>query len=325
MSKGRGARAIFWLDCFLSESSAFVPSRFDGKAMTPPVDSIKAARAGRRRFLASDSKWRPLNTRVPHLRVATDDLAHASSGLAADTFTPASPSARGPAARSHLGPRIANSKGVPGTLGCFARSLLDRRMVVLSSWHILFGEGAPGDSEVWMVDESGGSRRYSNVGRTLYGKIGQVRLDDKDFHVDCAISSWLYPPGRESPPSPGGIETRFTHVAGHDIARPGDLVTKKGAATGLTLGIVSDVDYCDRAWIGGRPYPATRQLLVRSSNPEAVFCAEGDSGSIIVNALGKAVGLLWGANGRGEGVACPIAAVLSALNITLELSPPGSK
>jgi len=198
-------------------------------------------------------------------------------------------------------------------------------MVVLSSWHILFGDGAPGDSEVWMVDESGGSRRYSNVGRTLYGKIGQVRLDDNDYHVDCAISSWLYPPDIGFPPPSGEIETRFTQVSGHNIARTGDVVTKKGAATGITFGIVADVDYCDRAWIGGRPYPASRQLLVRSINPEAVFCAEGDSGSIIVNAMGKAVGLLWGANGRGEGVACPIAAVLSALDITLELSPSAPK
>lgn len=295
--------------------------------MMPPVDLIKAGRAERPPFLSYDSKRRPLKIDVPQPHAATDALARASGGLVTDTFErpSMSPPARGLAARSHSGQRIANSKGVPGTLGCFARSLFDNRMVMLSSWHVLFGNGAPDDSEVWLVDERDGTRRYSNAGKTLYGKIGQVRLDGEGYHVDCAVSSWLYPPEIESPPASGEVALNWTQVNGHDLAQPGDLVIKRGAATGTTFGMVAEVDYCDAAWIGGRSHPASRQLLVRSVDPAAAFCAEGDSGSIIVNNQGDAVGLLWGANSRGEGVACPIAAVLNALDITLELSPHPSK
>jgi hypothetical protein len=217
------------------------------------------------------------------------------------------------------GIHIANAKGVPGTLGCFARRLRDRQIVMLSSWHILFGNGGQEDGEVWMVDEAEGARRYSEIGRTLQGKVGKVRLRGADCHVDCAISSW-------APSSHlGAGKTNWIPVNGHDTAQPGDLVTKKGAATGTTVGVVAATDYCDFAWIGGRSHPASGQLLVRSVDHEAVFCAKGDSGSVLVNTSGKAVGLLWGANSRGDGVACPMSAVLDALNITLELTPPQSK
>jgi hypothetical protein len=94
-------------------------------------------------------------------------------------------------------------------------------------------------------------------------------------------------------------------------------VTKCGAATGTTTGVVVSVDYADVAWIEGRPQAASRQLLVRSLGDEGPFSAAGDSGALVVNASGKAVGLLWGANSRGEGVACPIAPVLHAMNIAL--------
>ena len=42
------------------------------------------------------------------------------------------------------------------------------------------------------------------------------------------------------------------------------------------------------------------------------------SGSLIVNGTGEAVGLLWGANTRGDGVASPIGPVLHSMSITLD-------
>ncbi len=208
--------------------------------------------------------------------------------------------------RPRSGARIANSRGIPGTLGCLAHTLHDRRPVLLSNWHVLFGNGGEEDGVVWLVDEVDGTRRLSAIGNVLYGKLGTVRLDGESYYVDCAVSSCPPPPGTPSP-----------LVSGHDIAQPGDLVTKTGAMTGTTTGIVVSVDYSDVAWIEGRSYPTPRQLLVRRVDSEAPFSAEGDSGALIVNAMGKAVGLLWGANSRGEGVACPIDPVLHAMNITL--------
>ena len=194
--------------------------------------------------------------------------------------------------------RIANARGVPGTAGAIGYTLHDRQPVLLSTWHVLFGRGADCDSEVWLVDEA------QQIGRVLYGKIGTVQWGGETYHVDCAVASC-------------SERSSFANIHGHDTARAGDVVTKSGAATGITTGVVVSVEESDVVTIEGRSFPVSRQLLVRSLDPESPFSAEGDSGALLVNAAGHAVGLLWGTNHRGEGVACPIAPVLYAMNITL--------
>ena len=48
--------------------------------------------------------------------------------------------------------KIVNSRGVPGTLGVIARTKNSGRPVLLSNWHVLFGEGGVGDDVIclWM-------------------------------------------------------------------------------------------------------------------------------------------------------------------------------
>src|SRR6202034_3487128 len=104
-------------------------------------------------------------------------------------------------------------------------------------------------------------------------------------------------------------------VAGHGVARAGDLVTKMGAGTGTTAGVVVAVDHADTAVVGSRRCPAPRQLLVRPLAGRTAFAAAGDSGAVIFTRERKAVGLIWGANVRGEAVACPIGPVLQTMNI----------
>lgn len=243
--------------------------------------------------------------------LSTDVIAHA----------PASPAAGTLAARPRAGAKIANSRGVPGTLGCIANSLHDRRPVLLSNWHVLFGNGAQEDATVWLVDETDGTRRFSGIGKTLYGKIGTVQLGREEYFVDCAVGSCLHPPEIPYGWRLYGAKARLPRVTGHDIAQPGYCVTKTGAATGTTTGIVVDVNYPDFVWIEGRTFSAPQQLLVKPVGGQAAFSDEGDSGAIIISAEGKVVGLLWGTNSRGEGVACPIVPVLHAMNITLDPPP----
>jgi hypothetical protein len=106
-------------------------------------------------------------------------------------------------------------------------------------------------------------------------------------------------------------------VAGHDKARLGSMVTKTGAATGTTSGTIVDINYSKFVSHEGILTATPRQLLVRPTDGHPVFCAEGDSGALILDELNHAVGLLWGANTSGEGVACPIAPVLDAMNVAL--------
>lgn len=212
-----------------------------------------------------------------------------------------------PLVKSQNGLRITSSTGVTGTLGCLAHALHDEQPVVLSTWHVLFGNGAREGDAVWLVNETNGERSYSPLGRSLYGKLGRVRVDGEEHFIDCAVSSCLVSPDDSC--FGGGT---LTGLNGHETPRVGDRVTKTGAATGTTTGIIIDVNYSKP----GQPAFGPTQILIKSV-ADAVFAAEGDSGSLIVSDSNKAVGLLWGTNTSGEGVACPIAPVLHALNITL--------
>jgi hypothetical protein len=108
-------------------------------------------------------------------------------------------------------------------------------------------------------------------------------------------------------------------VDGHETAQVGTLVTKTGAATGTTTGIIVDTNYSET--LDGQACSAPAQILIRPVDNGSTFSSEGDSGSLLVNDSNKAVGLLWGMNTRGEGIACPIAPVLYAMNITLAQPP----
>jgi hypothetical protein len=63
------------------------------------------------------------------------------------------------------------------------------------------------------------------------------------------------------------------------------------------------------------------QLLVQSlpgNDSHNQFSTLGDSGALIVDEEGRAIGLLWGASPSGYALACPIEPVLEALAIDLE-------
>lgn len=234
------------------------------------------------------------------------------------------------------GARIVNSSGVPGTLGCLARTLHDGRFVLLTTCHVLFGNGGQEDDEVRLVAESNGSLSLIPVGRTLYGKAGTIPYAGRDYYVDCAVASYLVAMQHR----PGSISTtRQRHGTAEAVqtcrptapttgwspvptgvarAERSCLVTKTGVATATTSGVVIDIDYCDSVVIDGRLRTAPGQILVRPAGDAPVFSAEGDSGALLLDSLDRAVGLLWGSTSRGEGVACHIGPVLHAMNITLD-------
>jgi len=207
------------------------------------------------------------------------------------------------------GARIVNARGAPGTLGCLAFTLHDQRLVLLTTNHLLFDSEGREDEPVWLATDASVEEPYLRVGQSLYGRSRTVRFDAGEHYVDCAVASVATEHLRDR----GGVSPA---TAEHDIPKPGDRVTKTGATTGTTVGVVVDVSYCSSATVGGRELPAPQQLLIRSLDARP-FAAEGDSGAVIFNSQNKAVGLLWGVNTRGDGVACHMTAVLRTLNITL--------
>ena len=210
---------------------------------------------------------------------------------------------------------IVNANGVPGTLGCLARTRREGRLVLVSSWHVLFGAGAREGDPVWLLDESHGARRYQRAAAAWYGRIDTLRYGGGDFHVDCAIATWAHDReavrGAALPPI----------IARPDTVNPGDPVTKTGAATGTTAGVIIDVDFCSVARADGRCFKTPRQLLVRSLE-RGPFSRDGDSGALVLNSRSEAVGLLWGATPRGDGVACHLMPALYALDIAFPQGRP---
>jgi hypothetical protein len=208
--------------------------------------------------------------------------------------------------------RIMNSRGVPGTLACLARTVHQRRPVFLTSCHMLFAAGAARNEQVWQVLESSGHHRYRRLGCALQGKRGIVRYRGDDYFVDCGIGALE-----------ATLESEPVWVPGSPaVPKPGDRVMKTGAATGTTTGVIVDSSYCSSTNAGasatsvGRDL-TPRQLLIRSTDPQRPFAEAGDSGALVVNEDNIAIGLLWGMTVAAESVACPIDPVLHALNIQL--------
>ncbi|HLG59576.1 MAG TPA: hypothetical protein VI485_29830 [Vicinamibacterales bacterium] len=213
--------------------------------------------------------------------------------------------------------RIANSRGVPGTLGSFARTVHQQRPVFLTSCHVLFAAGAARHDPVWRVHESAGSRNYRRIGSALRGKRGIVRFRGDDYFVDCGI-------GALDEIDELDVPIDSAALASHTPAAPkrGDRVTKNGAATGATTGIIVDTSYStttdgDSDVDSHVHHLAPRQILIRSADPRRRFADEGDSGALIFGEDHAPIGLIWGTTTTAESVACPIGTVLHALNIRL--------
>ncbi len=164
----------------------------------------------------------------------------------------------------------------------------------------MFAAGASRHDPVWRVHEAAGARDFQRLGSALQGKCGIVHYRGDDYFVDCAVGLLEAPLAGAAAPAKHAVPTK-----------PGDRVTKTGAATGATTGIIVDSSYyCAHE-------PAPRQLLIRSADPGRPFAEAGDSGALIWNEDGAPIGLLWGTTIAAEGVACPIDPVLHALNIQL--------
>jgi hypothetical protein len=103
-------------------------------------------------------------------------------------------------------------------------------------------------------------------------------------------------------------------------------VVKVGRTSDRTTGTVVSITHSTAAGTDGTP-ARTDQILVKPDAGITKFQDFGDSGSVLVDKDNKVIGLMWGAYLTpgsalfGHGIACPINAVKSALDITI---PEGS-
>lgn len=210
---------------------------------------------------------------------------------------------------------IANARGVPGTLGCLGVTLHGGETVLISAWHVLFGAGAGEGEPVWCLE--GEPPAFRRLGRALYGRLGTVNPGGSACHVDCAVAVL------EVGALPAGWCVVPSRADDAPLLKPGARVTKTGAATGTTAGVVVDVAYPGVSCVEGRIRTAPGQILVRAAEDGAPFSAEGDSGAVLRDGAGRPVGLLWGVDHRGGSLASPIGPVLRVLDVRVaRLRPP---
>jgi len=231
------------------------------------------------------------------------------------------------------GVSIGHFRVTAGTLGVVARRL-DGRPVILSNNHILANnnDARPGDPILQPAPADQGTpddaiarlaefvplafddREPGRIGRFIertfapllaaFG-LGLRRLPSRRANfVDAAIAEPLAPDlvAREI------LEIGL--VEGVALARIGDSVRKSGRTSGVTEGRIIGIDSVVRVDYNGRTALFRRQLV--SDLPSK----GGDSGSLVVDARRRAVGLLF-AGSATTTLINPIEAVSRMLNITL--------
>lgn len=218
----------------------------------------------------------------------------------------------GPCRSVHLKPPEVPAEGnyvFVGTLGIMVRDRVSNAPMALTNFHVAcINTGwAPGDvmAQPSLVD--GGHCPADRFGTLTRGVLSE--------HVDGAVITL-----DSAKPWTCSI-AEIGNIKGQAAAAVGMAVRKRGRTTGLTYGTVTstdfslNIDYGDG--LGTRTLKQQIRVTVDSSHGPK-FGDHGDSGSVVVTADNKVVGLHFAGNSSGTvGFANPIQAVLDELNVNL--------
>ncbi len=208
-----------------------------------------------------------------------------------------------------IGPcRLVGGQVFVGTLGAVVQDNLTREPMLLSNFHVLCID------MTWAVGDALSQPGVPDSGRCPRSVVGTVERAVLGDQVDCAVA-------KVSRATRCGV-AEIGAVGGPATAAIGDAVRKRGRTTGLTDGVIDTVDLTVAMNYGGDigMVTLTNQIGINTDptrNPK--FGDRGDSGSVVVNDRSEVVGLYAGgaSDDSGYGLANPIAAVLTSLNVSL--------
>jgi len=195
-----------------------------------------------------------------------------------------------------------------GTLGAVVRDNATGNPMLLSNFHVMCVDDA------WSVGDTMTQPSRVDTGTCPGGVVGSLQRAVLGGQVDAAVSSH----------SARGTACEIVDIGAIDgtaAATLGMAVRKRGRTTGLTYGTVDSisltvtVDYGD----GLGNVTLTNQIGIDVDSAQSTqFGNKGDSGSVVVDGSRRVVGLYFAGSEDGSfGVANPIAAVLSALDVTM--------
>lgn len=205
-----------------------------------------------------------------------------------------------------------------GTLGCIAKVNGSGEVVVLTNAHVVQTGGASGSVDM-------GQPEYTDCCCCACDDIGHSADSDRklDGSVDAAIVHLKSGIGADNVIRLLNADSTDGVVQGSaSAAVSSDTVVKVGRTSDKTFGTVVSITHPTGASSDGTP-ARTNQILIRPNTGVTLFQDYGDSGSALVDKDNKVIGLMWGAYLTpgtalyGHGIASPIAAVMTALNITI--------
>lgn len=195
-----------------------------------------------------------------------------------------------------------------GTLGILARRKSDNALVGLTCSHVV---NAASESPTTLSTKIGHPKYWISCCCCPHGYIGDVAKATSTNDLDCAIIAIHDDVLEEitSNSTENLVEGIVGNISGAAAVVCFETLRKRGRATGLTTGKVSEVAY------------GTNQMLIERTdgNPGDPFACHGDSGAVIVNSGNKVVGLLVAANRADmkKVIATHIKPVMAELGITI--------
>lgn len=212
-----------------------------------------------------------------------------------------------------IGPeRVINGSVFVGTLGAIVKDNVTNNPMLLSNFHVMCVDSG------WHVGDQMDQPSRVDGGVAVTDRVGVLHRAVLSSKVDGAISTLS---GRPHVCEIQGIGK----VKGTASAVLNAPVRKRGRTTEFTEGFVDAISVTVNINYGPTIgiKTLTNQIGIRPNtaiNPK--FSAGGDSGSVVVDANNKVIGLLFAGNsGTGYTFINPIADVLSELNVSMCVAP----
>jgi hypothetical protein len=218
----------------------------------------------------------------------------------------------GTPSRLMIGSSVSLKRRLGGTLGFFARSRGDGTRGFVSANHVIANLGrhvldntivSPVRSEnrigelVRFTCLGGGGEKHTDA---AFAKLDDsVRVDRSSLPEGRTLSAELALPEETTRVMKLGMVTNFTR--GNVTSFDQDTFSTRYATVG-------EVDFED-------------QIEVESAMENGVFAAFGDSGALVYNDAGRAVGLLFATTEAGLSYVNPIQFVLDELKVDLDVEP----
>jgi hypothetical protein len=196
-----------------------------------------------------------------------------------------------------------------GTLGAMVTDRTSGAMMALTNFHVACVDSG------WSVGDTQTQPGRPDGGSCPAGKFGAIVRAALSEHVDGAVIS--IDPGK----STACQIVDIGNVKGTVAAAVGMAVRKRGRTTMLTHGTVNSIDYTTSINYGNGLGVHTLKNQIRiavDTSLSTQFGDHGDSGSVVVDAANKVLGLYFAGNTTGTiGVANPIQFVLDELDVNI--------